>query len=61
MHRPALRFEEFFRRFQALKTERGVPMPPDGIKPAILLAMLLAQKRQIRDLEARVAELDDAV
>ena len=43
VHRPALRFEEFFRRFHALKTERGVPMPPDGIRSAILLAMLLVE------------------
>ena len=42
-HSPALRFEEFFRRFHSLKTERGVPMPPDGIKAAILLAMLLVE------------------
>ena len=43
IHSPALRFEEFFRRFHGLKTERGVHMPPDGIKEAILLAMLLVE------------------
>lgn len=43
IHSPALRFEEFFRRFQKLKTERGVSIPPDGIEAAILLAMLLVQ------------------
>jgi mannose-6-phosphate isomerase-like protein (cupin superfamily) len=42
-HRPAMRFEEFFRRFHTLKTERGVAMPPDGVAAAILLAMLLVE------------------
>ena len=43
IHHPAMRFEEFFRGFHALKTERGVPMPPDGLKSAILLAMLVVR------------------
>lgn len=43
VHSPALRFEEFFRAFHRLKTERGVDMPPDGPKSAILLAMLLVE------------------
>ena len=38
-----MRFEEFFRRFHALKTERWVSMPPDGLKSSILLAMLLVE------------------
>ncbi len=32
-----------FRRFHTLKTERGVPIPPDGLKAMILLAMLLVE------------------
>jgi quercetin dioxygenase-like cupin family protein len=43
VHRPAMRFEEFFRGFHALKTERGVPMPPDSLRSAILLAMLVVE------------------
>lgn len=41
VHRPAMRIEAFFRRFHALKTERGVAMPPEGVRATILLAMLL--------------------
>ena len=41
IHQPAMRFEEFFRGFHTLKTERGVPMPPNGLKSSILLAMLV--------------------
>ena len=43
IHEPAMQFEEFFRRFHRLKTERGVPMPPDGLKSSILLAMLVVE------------------
>jgi quercetin dioxygenase-like cupin family protein len=43
IHQPAMRFEEFFRGFHRLKTERGVPMPPDGLKSSILLAMLVVE------------------
>nr|WP_254282960.1 cupin domain-containing protein [Halomicroarcula limicola] len=43
VHRPAMQFEEFFRGFQRLKTERGVPMPPDDIESSILLAMLVVE------------------
>jgi mannose-6-phosphate isomerase-like protein (cupin superfamily) len=43
IHRPAMRFEEFFRRFHTLKTEREVSMPPDGLRAAVLLAMLLVE------------------
>ena len=38
-----MQFGEFFRRFHTLKTERGVPMPPDSLKSSILLAMLLVE------------------
>ncbi|WP_440990407.1 cupin domain-containing protein [Haloarchaeobius baliensis] len=43
VHRPAMRFEEFFRDFHQLKTERGVSMPPEGLESTILLAMLLVE------------------
>ncbi|MFC6952452.1 cupin domain-containing protein [Halorubellus litoreus] len=43
VHRPAMRIEAFFRRFHALKTERGVSMPPEGLRSTILLAMLFAE------------------
>ncbi|MDS0474551.1 cupin domain-containing protein [Natrinema sp. 1APR25-10V2] len=43
IHRPAMQFEEFFRGFHRLKTERGVPMPPNGLKSSILLAMLVVE------------------
>lgn len=45
VHSPAMRFEEFFRRFHALKTERGVSMPPEGFESRVLLAMLLTEYR----------------
>ncbi|MDX1613694.1 MAG: cupin domain-containing protein [Candidatus Promineifilaceae bacterium] len=40
VHQPALRYEEYFRRFQKLKVERGVEMPPKRPKGMILLGML---------------------
>jgi quercetin dioxygenase-like cupin family protein len=43
IHQPAMEFEGFFRGFHKLKTERGVPMPPDGLESAILLAMLVVE------------------
>ena len=43
IHRPAMQFEAFFRGFHRLKTEREVPMPPDGLTSAILLAMLVVE------------------
>jgi mannose-6-phosphate isomerase-like protein (cupin superfamily) len=43
VHQPAMQFEKFFRGFHRLKTERGVPMPPDGLKSSILLAMLVVE------------------
>lgn len=46
VHSPAMEFETFFRRFHALKTERGVEMPPDGLRSAILLAMLLVEHEE---------------
>ena len=43
VHKPALRYEEYFRRFHRLKTERGVPMPPKGFKGMVLLGMLQSE------------------
>lgn len=48
IHRPAIRSEEFLRDFHRLKTERGVPMPPDDLKSTILLAMLLMEYEEER-------------
>jgi quercetin dioxygenase-like cupin family protein len=43
IHKPALRYEEYFRRFHKLKTERGVEMPPSGLKGMVLLGMLQSE------------------
>lgn len=43
VHKPALRYEEYFRRFHKLKTERGVEMPPKGFKGMLLLGMLQSE------------------
>jgi len=40
IHKPALKYEEYFRRFHQLKTKAGVEMPPKGIRAMTLLAML---------------------
>lgn len=39
-HKPAMRYEAYFRRFHRLKTEAGVEMPPKGLRAMTLLAML---------------------
>lgn len=39
VHEPALAYEEYFRRFHRLATERGVSLPPDGLGDVLLLAM----------------------
>ena len=46
VHKPALRYEEYFRRFHKLKTERGVEMPPRGFKSMVLLSMLQMEYEQ---------------
>ena len=46
VHSPALRYEEFFRTFQRLKTERGVSMPPSGFRATVLLAMLVSEYKR---------------
>ena len=46
VHKPALRYEQYFRRFHKLKTVAGVQMPPKGFKGMILLGMLQAEYEQ---------------
>lgn len=46
VHTPAMEFEEFFRRFHRLKTEREVSMPPEGLESTVLLAMLLVEHEE---------------
>lgn len=43
VHEPALAYEDFFRRFHRLVTERGVSLPPDGFSDVVLLAMLTTE------------------
>lgn len=43
VHEPALDHETFFRRFHRLVVEEGVSLPPDGLRDAILLAMLTVE------------------
>lgn len=43
VHKPAMGYEEYFRRFHKLKTERGVEMPPNDPKGMILLGMLQSE------------------
>lgn len=46
VHKPALRYEEYFRRFHKLKTELGVQMPPKSLGGMIRLGMLQANYEQ---------------
>lgn len=46
VHRPALDIERFFIRFHRLVTERGVRLPPVGLKSTVLMAMLVADHEQ---------------
>lgn len=39
VHSPALRYEEMFRQFHALKIEYGIEQPPSGVKETILMGM----------------------
>lgn len=43
VHRPALDFERFFRRFHRLVTERDVGLPPKSFRSVLLLAMLITE------------------
>lgn len=45
-HRPAMRYESYFRRFHRLKVDRGVEMPPKSFRGMVLLGMLQAQYEQ---------------
>ena len=42
-HRPAMRYEEYFRRFHRLKVEAGVQMPPRSLDGMIKLGMLQSE------------------
>ncbi len=46
VHKPALEFERFFRRFHTLVTEQGVTLPPKNFKSAVLLGMLFSDHEQ---------------
>lgn len=46
VHKPALEYERFFRRFHTLVTERGVDLPPGNFKSFILMGMLFADHEQ---------------
>jgi quercetin dioxygenase-like cupin family protein len=39
VHSPALRYEEFFRQFHALKIEYGFSQEPESVRETILMAM----------------------
>ncbi len=46
VHKPALEYERFFRRFHKLVTKRGVDLPPGNFKSFILMGMLFADHEQ---------------
>ena len=46
IHKPALRYEEYFRKFHKLKTKVGVDMPPKSFKGMVLLGMLQVKYEQ---------------
>lgn len=46
VHRPALEFERFFRRFHQLVTEQGVTLPPERFKSFMLMGMLFSAHEQ---------------
>lgn len=46
VHRPALEYERFFRRFQKIVTEQGVSLPPKSFKSFLLLGMLFSAHEQ---------------
>ncbi|MFW5955213.1 MAG: cupin domain-containing protein [Rhodothermales bacterium] len=43
VHKPALEFERFFRRFHKLVTEQGVNLPPRNFRSAVLMGMLFSE------------------
>lgn len=46
VHKPALEYERFFRRFHKLVTEHGVNLPPGNFKSFVLMGMLFADHEQ---------------
>lgn len=46
IHKPALNYERFFRRFHKLVVEKGVNLPPKNFKSAVLLGMLFTEHEQ---------------
>ena len=46
VHRPALDYERFFRRFHKLATQQGVSLPPNTFKSFLLLGMLFSAHEQ---------------
>ena len=46
VHKPALGYEHFFRRFHKLVTEEGVSLPPKSFKSLVLMGMLFEDYEQ---------------
>lgn len=46
VHKPALEYERFFRRFHQLVTERDVKLPPKSFKSFVLMGMLFSAHEQ---------------
>lgn len=46
IHKPALEYERFFRRFHILVADQGVQLPPKDFKSAVLLGMLFTEHEQ---------------
>jgi quercetin dioxygenase-like cupin family protein len=46
VHKPALEYERFFRRFHKLATEKGVSLPPKKFKSFVLMGMLFTDHEQ---------------
>ena len=46
MHKPALAFERFFRRFNTLVCETGLKLPPKDFRSVVLVSMLFVDHEQ---------------
>jgi quercetin dioxygenase-like cupin family protein len=46
VHKPALEFERFFRRFHALACSGKMKLPPNDLRSAILISMLFSEHPQ---------------
>lgn len=46
VHRPALQYERFFRRFHELVSEHGIRLPPNNFKSFVLLGMLFSDHEE---------------